>query len=87
MGTDPILGRAQSDVGITTLTAASVLGSWSQWDSLAQEMVTRRRTLEELPVRVGDVEFMQASLPEALIAVLLLSAIVVILPRPKLKFC
>ncbi len=87
MGTDSILGRARSDVGITTLTAASVVGSWSQWDSLAQEMVIRRRTFQELPVRVGDVEFMQASLSEALIAALLLSAIALIMARPKLKFC
>lgn len=71
---------------IAASTAASAVMSWNQWDSIAQEMVIRRRTFQGLPVRVGEVEFMQSILPEALVASLLLSVVAMIFARKRLRY-
>jgi hypothetical protein len=59
--------------------------SWNQWDGIARDLLVRRRSFQGLPVRSGEVEFLQAILPEALIAFLLLTIVLMVLVRKKLR--
>ena len=73
-------------IGIAALMAVSTVMSWNQWDGIARELLIRRRAFQGLPVRSGEVEFMQALLPEALVAFLLLTIVVMFLARKKLRY-
>ena len=71
--------------GIAALMALSTTMSWNQWDGIARDLLVRRRSFQGLPVRSGEVEFLQAILPEALIAFLLLTIVLMVLVRKKLR--
>jgi len=71
---------------VAVATAISIAMSWDQWDSFAREMVFRRRAFQGLSVRGGEVEFMQALMPEALIGLVLLSVAVMVVARKRLKY-
>ena len=73
-------------IGIAALLAISTAMNWNQWDGLARELLIRRRSFQGLPVRAGEVEFVQAILPEALVAFLLLTIVVMFLVRKKLRY-
>jgi hypothetical protein len=72
--------------GIATSVATSTVMSWNQWDGIAGELLIRRRAFQGLPVRSGEVEFLQAILPEALIAFLLLTVVILFFVRKKLRY-
>jgi hypothetical protein len=42
--------------------------SWSLWDETVAKMVIARRELQGLPVRDGEIEFMQTLMPEGIVA-------------------
>jgi hypothetical protein len=46
------------------LSITSAVMSWDLWDSWVAEATVRRRAWQGLPVREGEVEFMQALFPE-----------------------
>lgn len=73
-------------IGIAASTAVSAVLSWHQWDGIARELIIRRRSFQGLPIRSGEIEFMQAILPEALVGFLLLSVIVLFFVRQKLRY-
>ena len=64
----------------------SVVLSWGQWDELAREMVIRRRSFQGLQVREGEVAFMQAILPEAVIILTLLIIIAMSFSTKRLRY-
>ena len=73
-------------IGIAALMAVSTTMSWNQWHDIARELLIRRRSFQGLPIRSGEVEFLQAILPEALIAFLLLTIVVMFFVRKKLRY-
>ena len=73
-------------IGIAASIAVSTVLSWNQWDSIAQELLIRRRSFQGLPIRSGEVEFLQAILPEALVAFLFLTIAILFFVRKKLRY-
>jgi hypothetical protein len=73
-------------IGIAALMAVSTTMSWNQWHDIARELLIRRRSFQGLPIRSGEVEFLQAILPEALVAFLLLTIVLMFLVRKKLRY-
>ena len=59
--------------------------SWELWDSWVAEMVLRRREYQGLPVREGEVEYMQSLTPEFLIATLAVGIVLLLLAIPRLR--
>ena len=70
---------------IAALMAVSTIMCWNQWDGIGRELLIRRRSSQGLPVRSGELEFLQAILPEALVAFLVVTIIVMFLVRTKLQ--
>jgi hypothetical protein len=70
---------------IAALMAVSTIMCWNQWDGIGRDLLIRRRSFQGLPVRSGEVEFLQAILPEALVAFLVVTIIVMFLVRTKLQ--
>jgi hypothetical protein len=64
---------------------ASVALSWSLWDTWVEEMVFRRRAYQGLPVRDGEVEFMQRLTPELFVAAVALYLVLFFLIRKRLR--
>ena len=73
-------------IGIAASTAISAVLSWNQWDGIGRELIIRRRSFQGLPVRPGEIEFMQAILPEALVGFLLLSIVILFCVRKKFRY-
>jgi hypothetical protein len=73
-------------IGIAALMAVSTTMSWNQWHDIARELLIRRRSFQGLPIRSGEVEFLQAILPEALVAFLFLTIVLMFLVRKKLRY-
>lgn len=73
-------------IGIAASIAVSTVLSWNQWDSIAQELLIRRLSFQGLPIRSGEVEFLQAILPEALVTFLFLTIIILFFVRTKLRY-
>jgi hypothetical protein len=48
-------------------TIVSCVLSWSLWDETVARLVMERRELQSLPVREGEIEFMQALMPEGFV--------------------
>jgi hypothetical protein len=73
-------------IGIAALMGVSTTMSWNQWHDIARELLIRRRSFQGLPIRSGEVEFLQALLPEALVAFLFLTMVLMFLVRKKLRY-
>jgi hypothetical protein len=58
--------------------AASILVIWKLWDAAITGIVVARREFQELPVRAGEIEFMQWFLPEALLFALVAGFIILL---------
>jgi hypothetical protein len=41
--------------------------TWREWDGYAVEHVVRRRAYQGLPVREGEIEFIQSLMPEGML--------------------
>jgi len=59
---------------------ASAVLSWNLWDRLIADQVQARRAVQGLPVRAGEVEFMQALFPEVPIAVAAVMILLLLIP-------
>jgi hypothetical protein len=64
---------------------ASVALSWNLWDPWVEEMVYRRRAYQGIPVREGEVEFMQTMTPELFLTAIALYVILLFLIRKRLS--
>ena len=56
--------------GYFILQLASTLTSWALWDPWITEYTLRRRDFQGLPIRDGEIEFLQNITPEILVAVI-----------------
>ena len=54
-------------VSVAMANIASDVLSWSLWDPVVEKMVLARRELQKIPVRDGEIEFMQLLFPEGMI--------------------
>jgi hypothetical protein len=70
---------------VAALMAVSTIMCWNQWDGFARELLIRRRSFQGLPVRSGEIAFLQAILPEVLVAFLGVTILVMFLVRKKLQ--
>lgn len=70
-------------ISLILLQGISTLMSWDMWDPKVVEMVTARREYLGMPIRPGEIEIMQALVPEGflVILVLMLGALVLIRKR------
>lgn len=51
----------------SVVTIVSVALSWSLWNQIAIQMVEARRAFQGMPVREGEIEFMQRVMPEFIV--------------------
>lgn len=56
-------------VSLAVINIISDALSWNLWDPVVEKMVVARRELQGIPIRDGEVEFMQALFPEGMILV------------------
>lgn len=54
-------------VSVAILNIASDALSWNLWDPVVEKMTVARREVQGIPVREGEVEFMQALFPEGML--------------------
>lgn len=54
-------------VSVAVINIISDTLSWNLWDPVVEKMVFARRELQGIPIRDGEVEFMQALFPEGMI--------------------
>ena len=59
------LGRLLGLLTVALMAISTVL-SWTQWDALVERLVVARRMAQGIPVRSGEIEFMQSLLPEGI---------------------
>ena len=64
---------------------ASAVLSWQLWDAWVAEMVVRRRNYPGLPIREGEVEWMQALTPELVVGALAVGIVLLLLAVPRLR--
>lgn len=79
------LQSALVGVPYTALQIASAMLSWKLWDGWVGEMLVRRREYMGLPVREGEVEQMQAMMPEMLILAGILNIVLLLAAVPRLR--
>lgn len=72
-------------IGVALINLISDGLSWGLWDPVVEKMLMARKELQGLPVREGELEFMQSLMPEGLIAAALVMIIAMIITYPKLK--
>jgi len=65
------------------LTSAAL--SWGLWDSWVAEMIMRRRDLQGIAVREGEIESMQALTPELMVAAGVIGIILLLIAAPRLR--
>lgn len=59
--------------------------SWQLWDPVAEKMAIARRELQGIPVREGEIEFMQTLLPEGLLVAATIAIIAMLFTFKKFK--
>jgi len=76
------LRRAGQLLGIflSAVYLGSTVMSWQLWDDLVVQQIYARRAVQRLPVRAGEVEFMQALFPEALVVLAVLMIVLLLVP-------
>ncbi|NJA07567.1 hypothetical protein HC024_17795 [Methylococcaceae bacterium WWC4] len=62
-------------VSVAIVNIASDALSWSLWDPIVEKMVIARREFQGLPVRDGEIEFMQSLFPESMLLAATLAVI------------
>jgi len=67
-------------IGVSAVHIVSAILSWPLWDGLVEKQVHARRALQGVPVRDGEVAFMQALFPEALIALSVFFIVLLLIP-------
>ena len=59
--------------------------SWQLWDPVVEKMVIARRELQGIPVREGEIEFMQSLFPEGQLAAAVLAIIAMLFTIKRFK--
>ena len=72
-------------IGVATLNVISDSLSWKLWDPIIEQMVLKRKEVQGLPVREGELEMMQALMPEGLIAFAIACIIAMLFTYPRFK--
>lgn len=71
-------------ISLVVLQGISTLMSWDMWDTKVVEMVTARREYLGMPIRPGEIEIMQALVPEGFLVILVLMLVALFLIRKRL---
>ncbi len=72
-------------VSVAIVNIASVALSWSLWDPVVENMVLKRRELQGLPVRDGEIEFMQSLFPEGMLLAATLALVATLFTYKRFK--
>ena len=72
-------------VQLTLLSLFSYLLSWKLWDPVMEQMVLKRKEIQGLPVRDGDVELMQTLMPEGMVVVTIGIIITMAVAYPRIR--
>ncbi len=72
-------------ISVAIVNIVSDALSWNLWDPVVEEMVLARRELQGLPVRDGEIEFMQSLFPESMILVVGLAVIAMLFTYRRFK--
>ena len=72
-------------IAVALFELASALFSWDMWDPVVEQMVLVRREVQGLPVREGEVEFMQAVFPEGIVVFALIIIVAMVSTYPRFK--
>lgn len=59
--------------------------SWNLWDPIVEKMVSVRRDFQGLPVREGEIEFMQALFPEGMMVASVISIFLMLITYKKFR--
>ena len=70
-------------VTVAIVSMVSDALSWNLWDSVVEKMVLARRELQGLPVRDGEMEFMQSLFPEGMLLATGLAVVAMFLTRKR----
>lgn len=73
-------------VTVALMSIVSDALSWSLWDPAVEKMVVARRELQGLPVRNGEIEFMQSLFPEGMVTAASLAIIAMIFSYKRFKY-
>ncbi|MCD6346199.1 MAG: hypothetical protein J7L96_02135 [Bacteroidales bacterium] len=72
-------------VSVALINIASDSLSWKLWNPVVEKMVVARRELQGLPVRDGEVEFMQSLFPEGMLVAAVLAIIAMLFTYKRFK--
>ncbi len=59
--------------------------SWKLWDPVVEEIVIARKELQGIPVRDGEIEFMQSLFPEGMLVATSMMVIAMFCTHKKFK--
>jgi hypothetical protein len=72
-------------VSVAIVNIASDALSWGLWDPVVEKMVLARRELQGLPVRDGEIEFMQSLFPEGMLLASTLAVVAMLFTYKRFK--
>jgi hypothetical protein len=72
-------------IGVALLNLISDGLSWKLWDPVVEQMILKRREVQGLPVRDGEIEMMQSLMPEGIFVVAIVGLIAMIITYPRFK--
>lgn len=72
-------------VSVAIVNIASNALSWNLWDPVVEKMVLARRELQGLPVRDGEIEFMQSLFPEGMLLAASLAVVAMLFTWKRFK--
>ncbi|WP_027156854.1 hypothetical protein [Methylobacter luteus] len=72
-------------IGVALLNLVSDVLSWKLWDPVVEQMVLKRREVQGLPVREGEIEMMQSFMPEGMVVVATIGIIAMAITYPRFK--
>lgn len=66
-------------LSVAIINIASDILSWNLWDGVVKDMVIARRSIQGIPVRDGEIEFMQSIMPEGMLVASSLAVLLLII--------
>lgn len=72
-------------LSVAIVNIASDALSWNLWDPVVEKMVIARRELQGLPVRDGEIEFMQSLFPEGMLLAASLAIVAMLFTYKRFK--
>ncbi len=70
-------------VAVVNITSDAL--SWNLWDPVVEKMVLTRKELQGLPVREGEIEFMQSLFPEAMLLAAIFAVVAMLFTYKRFK--